>query len=188
MRGAFVAALLLLSGCAFESERPLFAESASERVFGDGQTLQWRERPDGETFDVRFERVGATYVMSRVDQPNDRVPLIVVAIPGTPEDDYVAQLRLGERGDGAVYAFLWRTEDGFRVFSSPTGVDESREPPSDAARFCRSAAYGECGFASRENVLGYYRAIVYPRFVRGSGRPSSYLDLLEPRAQETPTK
>lgn len=176
-RGLLVVAALALSACAFGSEEPLFADRDGVRLFGENETLMWNERPEGEAFRVSFTRDGAGYLMRKVDESSDPpIRVLFVPIRETPEDDYVAQVQLGRDGaDGVAYAFVWRNGHGYRVFADPRAFDGGA--PAEASRYCQAVGQGECHFASRADLIGYYRTIVHPRFVRGGGAPQSYLDL-----------
>jgi hypothetical protein len=191
VRGIVVALALIVSGCAFSSEHPLFADSDAELLFGETQTLSWHDRSEREVFNMRFDRVGQAYNMNRVDEPDER-PLQATFIPiaDTPEQDYVAQVRLNSSSgaEGVAYAFIWREGDGYRVFADPMGFSAERQAPEGSAQFCSPMRQGECQFASRADVLGYYKQMIYPRFVHAHATPASYIDLGPPLAETAPAQ
>lgn len=191
VRVIVMALALVVSGCAFSSEHPLFADADGEALFGETQTLSWHDRSEGDAFNIRFDRRGEGYIMNRVDEPDER-PLraIFVPIPDTPEQDYVAQVRLGSPSDsdGVAYAFLWREGDGYRVFADPLGFDGDRQAPAASSQFCHPMPQGECQFASRADLLGYYKQMIYPRFVHAHATPASYIDLGAPLAETAPAQ
>lgn len=193
MRGAVavLAVALVVSGCAFSAEHPLFSDSDAELLFGETQTLSWHDRSEGDVFNIRFDRAGQGYIMNRVDEPDER-PLHATFVPiaDTPEQDYVAQVQLGASPgeEGVAYAFLWREGDGYRVFADPMGFNADRQAPEGSGQFCRPMRQGECQFASRADLLGYYKQIVYPRFVHDHAAPANYIDLGPPLAETAPAQ
>jgi hypothetical protein len=182
--GGLIAALFL-GACVYGSETPLFDESDAVPLFDDGQVVGWREGPSGDAFDVRFDRNGRGYRLSRIGDLDAPMDLLFVAIHETPADDYIAQLRLGRDGSsGVAYGFMWREGDGYRVLADPRAVDEDGPPP-EAARYCREiGSSGECGFDRVADATGYYRAMLYDRFVVGGAEPMSYLDLGAPIGEQ----
>ncbi len=171
-RGIVALGLLLLSACSFASENPLFNESEGVAVFGQRQVMRWTEQPSGDIERIAFARQGNAYLMAPTGE-DERIRVFFAPIAETPEDDYVAQTRIDPEGQGIVYAFVWRTADGFRVISTPASVGED----GATSPFCTALAYQQCEFKRREDVIGYYRESVYPRFVAGSEMPASYIDL-----------
>lgn len=173
MRRGFIAlGVLLLSACSFGSENPLFSESEGVALFGQRQVMRWTEHPSGDIERIGFVQQGSAYLMAPIGE-EERIRVFFAPIVETPEDDYVAQARIDPEGQGVVYAFAWRTRAGFRVISTPTSVGED----GATSPFCTALAYQQCEFKRREDVIGYYRESVYPRFVAGAETPASYVDL-----------
>lgn len=171
MRRTIVAmsAACVLSACAFSSERPLFAADSGATPFADGERFEWREHPenaDEERIEVTYRLRGASYEIipdSREDRPMEA---LFIALPDTPEEDYVAQLRVPPDESERVYAFFWRSGDRFKVISAPGAFDDSASGQEALARLCQARPNGECQFDSARSVLEFYRAAVYPTFVR----------------------
>ena len=107
--------------------------------------------------------------------------LIFIAVPSTPEEDYIVQ----QSDDRSVlYAFLWRQGSGYRLFLTDARMKEGEQP-----LFCASWAWGICSFSSRDDMLAYYEFLVYPAFVHGDQTPAFYLDLMPPAdAAPAPTR
>lgn len=184
-----LAALALLSACAFGSEQELFSAGDGAQPFADGDRWIWQESEDsGNRFDLVFDRdANGRYTVAPTSGQEPIPGVLFVPIASTPEEDYVVQVRLNTEREGAVYAFLWRTADGFRLV-----VDPGRLTPDDnlsaADPYCEWQSYQGCGLSSREDVFGVYSALIHPRFVVGGETPESYVDLLPPDAAAPPTK
>lgn len=185
MRAGALASLALLGACAFGAERALFGDSDAVRPFADGAQFIWSESDDsGQRFPVTFAlESGEHYTISSPANDEPMRGVLFVAIEDTPEEDYIAQLRLRTDEPGVLLAYLWRTAEGYRVV-----VDPGRLTPDDnlsaADPFCTWSSMSGCGLTSREGAFGVYRALIYPRFVVGGEEPESYVDLL---AEEAPT-
>jgi hypothetical protein len=176
-------ALLVLAGCAFGSETPLFNEGDGVALFGDGQTMRMDERPGGQAELMRFVRDGNAYLMAPQNEGRS-MRIFFAPVESTPEEDYVAALRISDDGQGIAYAFVWRHGDRLRAIAAPSGVGED-EPD---ARFCQVLSMRQCQFNRREDVLGYYQARIYPRFVVGDEAPASYIDLTPSAEAPRPQK
>lgn len=180
MRFPVWAAAILLGACTFSSEAPFFDVGAAAFPIADGARFDWVEPfPAGERFDVTFHRTDAGYAMTDKSHPDEPMELLFVAIPETPEEDYIAQVRL-ENGDGErAYAFVWRTGDVFRIVSSPGSVEPGRKPLRGGDAYCHWRSYQECRLAGGNDLRALYRTAIYPRFVAGGDLPGSYT-LLSP--------
>ncbi|MGQ0532900.1 MAG: hypothetical protein ACT4OF_09465 [Caulobacteraceae bacterium] len=192
-RGILFAAALLLSGCVFSSDTALFSDDEAVQPFDAAARFLWRESGDSEAHDVTFRANGAHYKLGETgDSGDEDMDVMFVPVAWTPEDDYIAQVRL-PGGEGVAYAFVWRTADGFRALAGP-GAIESEGVAQQIAQFCDMRAYGECRFRTREDALAYYRRIVYAPFVHGDMELRSYIDLIPidqtapPPAAERPRK
>lgn len=174
--GGLVAALALAS-CAFGSERALFTDGEAAMPFEDGAVFRWKPNSEADAAVVRFVRVGDRYEIRRIDQPEERpMGVLFVAVPETPEDDYIAQVVLGsEGGEGFAYAFVWPFGDGeYRAFFQPNGLIENGGAAPE--RYCTPAPYGGCTFTSAAAVRAYFRNVLYPAFSTGH-IPVRYLSL-----------
>ncbi|MGE0595458.1 MAG: hypothetical protein AB7P07_03785 [Hyphomonadaceae bacterium] len=181
MRFLIVLAACVLSACAFTSEVAYLDDSDAVFPFADGETRIWIEDGEAERR-LRFAREGAGYRVFNEDDPMD-APLRVMfaAIPETPEADYLLQMRLREDEEGLVYAFMWRTEQGFAVASAPRAVlsvNDKLHPGVSA--YCEWRQYGECALKSAESLAGLYRQFVYPRYVSQGAVPEDII-MLEPQ-------
>jgi hypothetical protein len=184
--GAFVA-LALLGACAFGSERELFTTSDGVQPFEHGARWVWSESEDsGNRFDLVFERdANGRYTIAPTSGQDPIPGVLFVPITGTPEEDYVVQVRLNAENDGAVYAFLWRTDAGYRLVVDPGRLTED-DDLSAADPYCAWQTYQSCGISRREDVFAVYQALIHARFVVGGEAPESYVDLLPPGAAAAP--
>ena len=174
--GGLIAALALAS-CAFGSERALFSDSEAAFPFEDGAVFRWKPNLEPDDAVVRFVRVGDRYEIRRIDQTEERpMGVLFIAVPETPEDDYIAQVALdSENSEGFAYAFVWAVGDGeYRAFFQPSGLNENGDLAPE--RYCAPAAYGGCTFASAANVRAYFRNVLYPAISSGH-IPARYLTL-----------
>jgi hypothetical protein len=187
--GFAVIAALALASCAFSSERALFADSDGVAPIADGAMYDWQPSNEAdEDFVVRFTSVGAAYELRPVGQNSERpMQVLFVDVPQTPENDYVAQVIIdADRPEAFAYAYLWPTgADGFRVFAQPSAFDEDGELHG-VEGYCTPASYSACTFTRGEDVLRYYRDVLYPAF-RSGHIPASYLNLT-PAAGPAPAR
>lgn len=175
---AFAAAFFLVA-CAFWSERPLFAASEAAHPFADGARFIWREHDSDERFVIVYTRSGAGYILQDESAPDERpIEMMLVPVPETPEQDFIAQVTLPNADTARAYAFLWPVGEGYRVFAAPTALDELAEAEATLARYCTQRPQGECKVDTREGVLAIYRDVIYPRYVAGGATPSDYMDMV----------
>jgi hypothetical protein len=171
-----LAAALLLSACAFSSPEPFFHARDGALPIADGARFAWVEE-GSEARSITFRRRGRTYDVIGFGDERPMEGALFVAIPETREEDYVVQVRLMPDETAAVYAFVWRTDDGFRLM---TNVRAFSDPPPQQAfdELCQMKQYYECEFRSRGDLLRFYRAHVHPAFVRaGTQTPVRYAEL-----------
>lgn len=176
MRAALaLAAALLLAACAFWSERPLFEPHEAAAPFADGARFTWiPEREQGRE-EVVYRRVGAEYEIAQIDHADDPpIRALFIAVPSTPEDDYIVQAKLGYSEDTRAIAFMWPIEGGHRFIVAPRALGSISRERLDA--LCRPQPSGECRFESREQVLAVYEEIIYPLFVASEATPADYID------------
>lgn len=190
MRAGVLVTLALLGACAFGSEREFFSTRDGVQPFDDGARWIWHESEEsGNRFELVFDRdADGRYSVAPTNGQDPISGVLFVPITNTPEEDYIAQVRLNAENEGAVYAFLWRTDAGYRLV-----VDPGRLTPDDnlsaADAFCEWQTYQSCGLSDREDVFGVYRSLIHPRFVVGGETPEGYVDLLPPdAAAASPTK
>lgn len=182
MRAALaVAALLALSGCAFYANQALFPVNEASAPFADGAHFSWLENGRARET-VAYRRVGDGYEVRQISGEDAPMRVEFIPVRQTPDEDYVVQVAMDRTGDGRLYAFMWRTNEGFRIVAAPAVAEESA-----LARYCATRPNGECGFARREDLLAFYRAAIYPAFVAGGTTPADYVDQV-PVAAETPEK
>ncbi len=179
-----ICAALLLASCAFTSESPFFTVADAAYPFADGARLIWREQPSGEEEAViTFAREGGAYAIHSDAEDEPMRDVLVVPIAETAEEDYIVQIR---QEGAAMYAFLWRTREGYRLFADPGEFSMEEAGARRLARYCALAQYHECRFGSSASLRRLYRALVWKRFVRGAEAPGSYIELLPMSAVETP--
>lgn len=181
MRAGGLAALALLGGCAFGAESALFAPEDGVAAFADASRWTWVESA-GERIDIVFHAEGeGRYTIAPTSGQESLPGVIFTPIAATPEEDYIAQLRLGAEADGVVLAFLWRTETGYRAVVDP-GPLTREDDLSAADPFCVWQDFYGCGLESREAAFGVYEALIHPRFVVGQETPESYIDIVPAHA------
>ncbi len=185
--GCIALALLLAGACAFGSDKMLFGAGDSVQPFADGARFTW-SASGGERFDAEFRlETDGHYTIAPLNGEAPLSGVLFVAIGSTPEEDYVAQLRLSSDSEGVIFAFLWRTPTGYRAV-----LDPGRLIPDDdlaaADPYCTWQTYQSCGIARREDVFAVYCALIYDRFVLGGVEPVSYIDLLLPDADGAPKR
>lgn len=180
-------ALLALASCAFGSEWEFFAAADGVQPFEDGARWMWVESEDsGDRLDLVFERGDdGRYTVAPTSGQEPIRGVLFVPITVTPEEDYVIQVRLKTDDDGAVYAFLWRTNAGYRLVADP-GRLTANDDLSAADAYCVWQTYQSCDIGRRENVFAVYQALIYSRFVVGGETPESYVDLLPSGALSAP--
>jgi hypothetical protein len=180
---AGLVALLGLAGCAFSSAAPLFDAREAQEPIPDGAVYLWSEQPAGSDFLVRFTHVGQIYELTSLADPADDPMrgLLFIPVPETPEEDFIVQAQLKPDETAAVYAFMWRVGEGWRVLAAP---------PAEAAQsgLCKPKQMGECAFARPADVRAYYRDRVYGPHVAGMAEPEDYIDLTPSGAAETGTR
>jgi hypothetical protein len=174
------AGLLLVAACVFSSEAPFFSAQDAAQPFEDGARFVWRENTDSEERRMIYRRTGSRYQLHALDDGGDEAPLaaLFIAVPETPEDDFIAQIELPNSGEARVYAFLWPHDGGFRLIAAPRAVGDFPGGQAGLAARCAARPYGECQIANREDLLVIYREIIYPRFVTGGATPSDYMDIV----------
>lgn len=176
MRKAGLAALVLLSACAFSSERAFFSAADAGQPIADGARYLW-QAPGDEALRVTFRIHGDAYEVT--DSRSEEEPLagvIFIAVPETPGDDYIVQWQQEQDSDVRVYAFMWPSGAGYRIYSSPSAFDApDGSKPTEA--YCQSMAYGECRFSTRERLLAFYQNVVYPALAGGAVTSDDYLEL-----------
>lgn len=173
----------LMGACVFGSERPLFADDEAAFPFPDGYVAALVEvsvssgaSEDAES--VIYRRVGRRYEIAEANPSSTDEPLgaMFVAISDTPEEDYVIQMTQFEPDEeSTIYAFMWRTDGGYRILSAPQAVGEAGEAAIATHCHSENASFGECHFATREDVMNFYREAVHPFAVSGE-TPTHYVD------------
>lgn len=182
MRAALaVVVSLALTGCAFYADQALFARNETTAPFADGARFSWFENGRARET-VTYRRAGEGYEVRQANGEDAPMRVEFIPVRQTPDEDYVVQVAMDRTGDGRIYAFMWRTDEGFRIVAAPAVAEESA-----LARYCATRPNGECGFARREDLLAFYRAAIYPEFVAGGVTPADYLDQV-PVAAETSEK
>ena len=175
MRKAGFAALLVLSACAFSSERAFFSAADASQPIADGARYLW-QAPGEDALQVTFRLSGDEYEITERPQEEPLAGVTFVAVPETPGDDYIVQWQQEQGSDVRIYAFMWPNGAGYRVYSSPsTFVAAGGSKPTEA--YCQALAYGECRFATRERLLAFYQNVAYPALAAGGGSSEDYLEL-----------
>jgi hypothetical protein len=175
-------AALLLAACAFWSERPFFADTEAAHPIADGARFVWREAGSQQRQTVVFTRAGAGYVLQDESEPDERpIEMMLIAVPDTPEGDFIAQVKLPNAEGARAYAFLWPSGDGYRLFAAPSALDAMSAAEPVLVRHCAARPQGECKIAAREDLIAIYREAVYPAFVSGAAAPRAYIELTPAR-------
>ena len=70
--------------------------------------------------------------------------MLFVPIPETPEQDFIAQVKLPNAGDARAYAYLWPVGDGYRLtIAAPRALDQlAAAEPLLVAHIARRARKG----------------------------------------------
>lgn len=171
-------AALFLAACAFWSDRAFFSDGEAAQPFANGARFVWREDGSEESQTIVFTRAGAGYALQDVAEPDEKpIEMMLVALPETPEQDFIAQVTLPNAGDTRAYAFLWRAGNGYRMIAAPRALDELASAEPVLVAHCTARPQGECRVGSREGLLAIYRDVIYPRFVTGGAAPSDYMEL-----------
>lgn len=175
-------AALLVAACAFWSERPLFADAEAAHPFADGARFVWRESGSQQQQSIVFTRAGAGYVLQDENAPDEQpIQMMFIPVPATPEDDFIAQVKLPNAEGARAYAFVWPHGQGYRLFAAPSALDALSAAEPVLVRHCAARPQGECQVASREGVLAIYAEAVYPAFVTGAAAPRAYIELIPAR-------
>ncbi|QGZ95061.1 hypothetical protein [Terricaulis silvestris] len=176
MRKVAFAALLVLSACAFSSERAFFGAADASQPIADGARYVW-QAPGDEVMDVTFQLRGAEYELTERNHADDTLAgLLFIDVPETSADDYIVQWQQEQGSDVRIYAFMWADGAGYRIYSSPSAFDApDGSKPTEA--YCQAMAYGECRFTTREQLLAFYQNVVYPALAGGSVTSDDYLEL-----------
>jgi hypothetical protein len=186
MRRAGFAALLVLSACAFSSEHAFFSAADASQPIADGARYLWQAAGD-EALHVTFHLRGDLYEIT--DSRSAEGPLAgvtFIAVPETPGNDYIVQWQQEQGSDVRIYAFMWPSGAGYRIYSSPSAFDAADgSKPTEA--YCQAMAYGECRFTTRERLLAFYQNVVYPALAVGSVTSDDYLELM-PFANAAPDR
>lgn len=173
-----LAAALLLGACAFWSESAFFSDSEAEQPFANGARFVWREDGGGESQTIVFTRAGAGYTLQEIAEPDEKpIAMLLIPLPDTPEQDFIAQVTLPNAGETRAYAFLWQVGAGYRMIAAPGALDEMASAEPVLVAHCTARPQGECQLGSREGVLAIYRDVIYRRFVTGGAAPSDYMEL-----------
>jgi hypothetical protein len=176
MRKAGLAALVLLSACAFSSERAFFNAADASQPIADGARYLW-QAPGDEAMDVTFHLRGAEYELTERNHADDTLAgLLFIDVPETPADDYVVQWQQEQGSDVRIYAFMLANGAGYRIYSSPSLFD-APDGSKPAEAYCQPMAYGECRFSTRERLLAFYQNVVYPALAAGAVTSDDYLEL-----------
>jgi hypothetical protein len=180
MRAGIFIALVLLAGCAFGADTALFTVRDAAQPFADGVRMRWIDSSEpGQRMEVVFDRQpnGAYTITELSDDEQPIRDVLFVPIADTPEEDYVAQLRLNTDADSVAFAYLWRNGEGYRAVYTP-GSLFADDNLSAADPYCQWQSYQGCSIARREDVFAVYRALIYPNFVADPRDPENYLDLV----------
>jgi hypothetical protein len=177
MRAAAAFALAtLLGACAFWSDAALFDERDAVAPIQDGARFLWIEDNGDETQTIVYRRVGAGYEFVAVNSDEAPMGVIFVEVSETPEEDYIAQVTLRPEDKSRAYAFMWRTERGYRIVSAPRIFDDDERGGAALAQRCAERPSGECRFSSASDVVALYREAIYPAFVLTGAEPNDYID------------
>lgn len=170
-------AALAIAACTFSSERPLFSQRDGSTAFAEGR-YTWRD-DDGEAMIVELRRSGRAYVMRPVEESGEKAMEVLFApVRSTPEEDYIAQVKLEADSEMRAYAFMWPEGAGHRVITAPSELEDASGGVAALAARCASRPGNECQVTRREDLLALYTEIVYPAFVTGDRTPDDYMDLI----------
>src|SRR5512134_3213579 len=107
MRWAVLLALVALSSCTFSSEAAFFRDADAAFPIADGARFVW-QAPEDDALDVTFQRHGAAYEVTERNHPDEPMTgVLLIAVPETPEDDYIVQWQAEPGDTSRAYAFMW---------------------------------------------------------------------------------
>jgi hypothetical protein len=176
MRGFVIAAAVLLSGCVFSSEGALFSPSESAFPFADGAVVDAVENGRNEIERFTFRRTRAGYAVSMAGKEEEMTGVLFIPVRGAPEDDYILQAPMEERDGYAVYGFMWRSGEGYRLVIDPREFDADPHAHAWLAANCKQRPYGECQLTRaaqlREFAQRHARA-----FVTNERTPDDFMTL-----------
>jgi hypothetical protein len=185
---AALAAALVVAACAFSSERALFRVRDAATPIADGARFYWRENGRiEEARQVVYRRTGRNYEVLPVEEEDRPIGVLFIAVPDTPEEDYVVQAALFEDEEVRAYAFMWRMGESYRVVAAPRVVEGDGQGEAALARYCAARINSECRFDRAADVVAFYREAIYPAFVTSGRTPPDYVDQT-PAGPEAPAE
>ena len=123
MRCAGFLAMVALSSCTFSSEDAFFVDADAAFPIADGARFVW-QAPDDDALNVTFRRDGAAYDVTERSHPDEPMTgVLLMAVPETPEDDYIVQWQAEPGDTSRAYAFMWPDGSGYRLYSEPSSFD-----------------------------------------------------------------
>lgn len=164
-----------LGACAFWSDKPLFSADEAAAPIADGAQFGWFENERQEQV-VVYRRAGAGYAVVPVDEDEEPMQVMFVPVSATPEEDYIAQAVTRPDETSRFYAFMWRTDVGYRLLSAPSAAANNALGEAALAKHCAARPSGECRFARAEDVIAFYLEAIHPAFVVAGETPSDYID------------
>lgn len=177
MRAAAAIALAaLLAACAFWSDAALFDEGDAVAPIADGARFLWIEDGGDVTQTIVYRRIGAGYEFVSVNSDEAPMGVIFIEVRETPEEDYIAQVTLRPGEKSRAYAFMWRTETGYRIVSAPRVLEDDEQGDAVLAQRCADRPSGECRISNAADVVALYREAIYPAFVLTGAEPNDYID------------
>lgn len=175
MRVAVVSVLLFLSGCAFSAERALFTGADAAYPFAEGARAHMRTS-GGDDDIVVFHRApdGGYFLTGEGENAEERMPILFVEVPETPEEDYIVQVVTNHESFG--FGFAWRTPEGLRILSNPNAFNGTLYA-AQLDTLCTRLSHGECQLTSPDGVRAV-AAQVIAAFVRSGETPEDWIDLV----------
>jgi hypothetical protein len=167
-RGAGGLCALMLSACAFASERPFFTERDAATPFADMARFVWRD--DAAEQVATYRRKGRVYEIT-LDHDEEPLRALFIEIDDTPEQDYIAQIEEPGGGQARLYAFFLPTDFGYHIVVAPQALSDDATAQGVLQSHCAARPYNECHFASAADLMALYREAIYPLFVTGGATP-----------------
>jgi hypothetical protein len=180
MRGWILAAALLLGGCSFAAERPLFGPEMGAHPFADRSVVEMRHRGRAEESErLVFRIADGGYDLGAPPFGKPMMQgLLFIPVEATPYEDYVLQMQ--ERADAprVVFGFVWRSRDRYRMILDPDEFNERPAARDWLAARCRPSLRSDCVFTGAADVLAFHRDFVAPIYVRWDKAPNFYYELV----------
>jgi hypothetical protein len=102
--------------------------------------------------------------------------VLFIPVRGTREDDYILQAPMEERDRYAIYGFMWRSGEGYRLVIDPREFDTDAGAQAWLAANCTQRPYGECQLTRAAQLREFARRHARA-FVTNERTPDDFMTL-----------